>query len=74
LNLFEKISGRDAKSACIIILYDYMLIHALDFVKADTTYKHHVIQKAYQLKNEAPEITSMITSINNLLTALDVPL
>ena len=66
--------GRDAKATAAKMLYDYMLMCAIDFVLAHERLKHTVIDKAYELKNEASDQTEMITSLNNVLTALSAPL
>jgi hypothetical protein len=56
------------------MLYDYLLICGMDFLKAYERFKQTVIDKAYELKQTAPDKTDMVTSINKVLTALDVPL
>jgi hypothetical protein len=74
LETIETTPGRDAKAIGAKMLYDYMLMCALDFVKGYELYKVTVINKAYELKKDAPDKTAMITSLNKLLTALNVPL
>jgi hypothetical protein len=74
LNTVDTASGRDAKAACAKMLYDYLLIWGMDFIKAHDNFKKTVIAKAYELKSQAPEKTSMAASMNKVLTALDQPL
>jgi hypothetical protein len=74
LNTIDTSDGRDVKALGAKMLYDYMLMCAMDFVKAHERYKQTTITKAYQLKKDAPTNTAMIGSINNFLTALDQPL
>lgn len=74
LNTVDTATGRDAKAACSKMLFDYLLIWGMDFIKAHDNFKKTVIAKAYELKSQAPEKTTMITSMDNLLTALGQPL
>lgn len=74
LKTIEEAKGRDAKAACAKMLYDYMGLCAMEFLKTHEKFKLTVIDKAYGLKKEAPEFTSMVASLNKVLTALDQPL
>lgn len=74
LKTVEETKGREAKAACAKIIYDYMFMCAIDFVKTYEKFKKTVIDKAYELKKEAPEITSMIASLDKVLVALEQPL
>ena len=74
LDTIDTSVGRDAKAVGAKMLYDYMLLCAMDFVKAHERYKQTTIWKAYELKSAAPTNTAMIGSINNFLTAIDQPL
>ncbi len=74
LKTVENARGRDAKATAAKMLYDYMLMCAMDFVHTYERYKNTVIAKAYELKKEAPDQTAMITSLDKLLIALGVPL
>lgn len=74
LNTIETAVGRDAKAACAKILFDYLAICGMDFIKTHERFKQTVITKAYELKSQAPEKTSMVESMNKVLTALDQPL
>lgn len=74
LNTIDTATGRDAKAACAKMLYDYLLIWGMDFIKAHERFKLTVIDKAYELKSQAPEKASMIASMDKVLTALNQPL
>lgn len=74
LNTIETATGRDAKAACAKMMFDYLTICGMDFIKAHERFKHTVIAKAYELKKEAPERSTMVDSMNKVLTALDQPL
>ena len=74
LNTVDTAVGRDAKAVCAKMLYDYLLIWGMDFIKAHDNFKKAVIAKAYELKSQAPEKASMIASMDKVLTALDQPL
>jgi hypothetical protein len=66
--------GRDARAAITKILFDYLAGSALEFVKNHQKFKDTVIAKGYELKQEAPEKTGMVSSIDRVLTALGQPL
>lgn len=74
LNTIDTATGRDAKAACAKMLYDYLLIWGMDFIKAHERFKQTVIAKAYELKSQGPEKASMIASMDKVLTALGQPL
>jgi hypothetical protein len=70
----EAANGRDARATAAKILYDYLLICGMDFLKAYEKFKQTVIDKAYELKKKAPEQIAMIASMNKVLSGLNVPL
>lgn len=74
LETIDTSNGRDVKAVGAKMLYDYLYICAMDFINTYDRFKVTAITKAYELKKMAPEQTSMVESINRLLTALNKPL
>lgn len=74
LDTISTATGRDSKTACAKMLFDYLSICGMDFIKAHDSFKLTVINKAYELKKEAPEKASMVASMNKVLTTLGQPL
>ena len=69
----EAAKGRDARATAAKMLYEYILICGMDFLKAYEKFKQTVIDKAYELKKEAPDQIDMIASIDKVLSGLGLP-
>ena len=66
--------GPDNKTLIVIMLFDYIVDEALDYVTSRNNFKRTVIKKCYEFKKTVSHRTTLIESIDRVLTALGQPL
>jgi hypothetical protein len=66
--------GKENRRIYACIIFNYLLKDALEFIKHYTKFNKTLINKCYELKEEASDCVPFITLANKLLTALSVPL
>jgi hypothetical protein len=66
--------GKENRRIYACIIFNYLLKDALEFIKHYTKFNKTLINKCYELKEEASDCVPFITLANKLLTALSAPL